>query len=551
MINQEIIQRTLECIYTVKVSADELYKSLECKRIKDFRCISNDLRNFLLMIQQINNKHTLENPEIKLSDAIESVIASLEQIYKYSGRNIPLALHKIEFELIPFIDSMYAEYYFWTCIFPHREKWEDYYKNEMPELYANKYIEKSIDEGKYKYDLSILVVGYNKLEYTQTCVNSVLAHLPEDVTCELILVNHGSTDETKSFFDTIKPTKQMDIKVNSSLNLAYTRIIEGEFYLAVSNDTIILHNAINNMLRAIIEDDTIGRVVPTTPNVSNLQTIKADFNDYDGLVKWAEKNNVYDIFRHETRTRLCDPISLTRSNVLLSKNGINMLGRYYTSADFQTFSFPDDEISMLLRRAELKSVLCKDAYCYHFGSVTINELTEQQKIDNAVAYTNGRIEFAKAFGIDPWGTGYCYDNNLFSAFECKFDGHVEVLGINCGMGSNSLKIKEIYKEKNHNLDVYLTNAVNEEIMVNETNAVSDETYLIKEIEKIEDIGNKKYHYIVLEDPFEESGHRLSDIDLLYDYLIDNGELYVKSNNDAEIDKYKTIDRIAGWLKFTK
>jgi hypothetical protein len=144
---------------------------------------------------------------------------------------------------MPFIATMYAEYYFWSSIFPYREKWDDYFKNEMPDLYANPYIEQSIAEGKYKYDLSILIVGYNKLDYTTVCVKSVLEHLPKDISVELILLNHGSSDGTKEYFESVKPTKQMDIKINSSLNVAYGRIIEGEFYIGVSNDTIMTPNA--------------------------------------------------------------------------------------------------------------------------------------------------------------------------------------------------------------------------------------------------------------------------------------------------------------------
>lgn len=549
--NQDVINHLLECTDTCKEVSHELYSLLSRGSIKDFNKVGSEFVIFLKKIQQTSDTYYDREGTVKLGNAVESVLYSLRNIIDYSKINIPLALNKIEFELIPFTKTMYAEFYFWSSVYPYREKWEDYYKNIMPDLYFNTYIEKSITTGEYKYDLSILIIGYNKLEYTQTCVRSVMMNLPEDVSCELILFNHGSNDGTKDFYESIRPTKQIDVKINGSLNYVYTRIIEGKYILFISNDTIITPYSIDNMLRILKENDDVGRVVPSTPNVSNLQTISSEFDDINQLMDWSKKNNAYDIYRHEVRTRLCDPISMMKSKDYLSKSGINMVGRYYTSLDFESFSFPDDEISMLFRRSSLKNILAKDAYCYHFGSVTINGISKEKKIDSDKMYLNGRKEFMRAFGIDPWGTGFCYDYNLFNSFDCKFDNHIEILGINCGMGSNSLKIKELYKENNHNLDVYLNNCVSEEVLIGELKAYSDEVHLISTIEEISVRQNKQYNYIVFEDPFANFEHKISDIEYLHDFLVNGGELYLKSNIEIVSEKYTKVERISEWLKFTK
>jgi len=58
-----------------------------------------------------------------------------------------------------------------------------------------------------------------------------LQQLPEEITYELILINHGSTDGTKEFFEQVGPHKQMDIEVNGGGMEALRRIMEGKYFL--------------------------------------------------------------------------------------------------------------------------------------------------------------------------------------------------------------------------------------------------------------------------------------------------------------------------------
>jgi hypothetical protein len=331
-------------------------------------------------------------------------------------------------------------------------------------------------------------------------------------------------------------------------------IIEGELYLQISNDTIIAPHAIDNMIRAMREDETIGWIVPTTPNISNFQTIPGDFTDYDSFLKWVEKNNIYNPYRHEVRTRLCNPIALYRSSTYISRSGIGIVGRQHTQ-NTRSMTFPDDLMSMLFRRRGLKSVLAKDAFCHHFGSVTINDDADEvnKKSTNAAeAYTRGRLDFKRAFGIDPWGTGFCYDYALAQSFECKFEGHIEVLGINCGLGSNSLKIKELYKEHKHNLDVNLTNVTGDESVLLDLRGVSDSAAVIRNLsDAFKDGRDRKYHYIVFEDEFKGIVHNSYGAADLFARLIDGGELYIKCGEEVFKGKFDSVTQIGDWVKITR
>jgi hypothetical protein len=376
--------------------------------------------------------------------------------------------------------------------------------------------------------------------------------MPHDINYELILYNHGSSDDTQYFFESINPHKQIDIKINGVQNAVVHFAIEGEYFLAISNDVIITPNSVSNMLRALKSDNSIGFIVPSTPNISNCQTILAP--DYmDELAKWSLENNVYDEFRHEQRVRLCNPLSMVKSCLLSADHGIGCVGRHFTGGDRMAATFPDDLISMLMRRNGLKNILMKDAYCHHFGSVTISDDLKKKQTNQALMYANGRRDFKNMFGIDPWGTGHCYDPGLYIShrFECKFDGHIEILGINCGLGSNSLKIKELYKEQKHNLDVRLTNVTDDSSFEVDLRGVSDNVRIVNKATEVFSEFDLKYHHIVVEDAFNIHVNTGKFIDLCLSHLIENGTLCIKFTDSKELKKvserYKNAKIINNWI----
>ena len=535
----EKIQRTIDVLSVVQGAASSMYSELLQGHKDLFLEMATKLDIILEKLEKDAEEQEQQVKGLRLGKAAISVQASLRRICRYSLYNIPLAIRKTEYELIPFVNDMYAEYYFWTCIFPFREKWDDYYKNEMPLLMGNPYVRDSREKGNYKYDLSICVLSYNKLDYTKRCIDYLIRFMPRNLKCELILTNNGSSDGTKEYFDSIMPTKQLDIRENWAFCRGPERIVEGEFYLAVSNDVLVMPHAIENMLRLMKEDSKVGLVVPATPNISNYQAESRNFNDWGEMETWAEKNNVYDPCRHEVRTRLMNPIEMGRSDYMTE----SMANGYHLSDISNAYSFPDDIIAVLCRRKGYKMILAKDAYCYHYGSVTIkddeakNQTSDEERRE---LYFRGKKKFEEMFGIDPWGTGFCYDI-IFRNVELKFDGHIEVLGLNTGIGANPLKIREQYKEIKRNTDVTLTYYEQDEKFFEEVKAYADETAMVRSIDDVlKHTGDKRYHYIVFEEPFRQSKGGMRELERLADILVPNGEIYLAANGYIKCKRFECI-----------
>jgi len=525
---EQVVLQILELLQTMQDACQELYTSVEIGNKRIFDQLCHDMSSGLLQVlQAIDGHETAGNQQ--LFKAGKSILDSIRRVKEYFRSDRETCLRKIEFEVLPLLQEAYGMYYFFQYLADHPERLPEYYAKERNLLFSNEYVNDALEHGQFKYEASIYVMAYNKLEYTKICVESLLKNLPANLNYELILVNHGSTDGTKEYFESIHPNKQLDIAVNGGGAGAIDRIFEGEFLIGISNDIVVMPHAIENMLACIRSDSRIAWVVPTTPNISNFQTIPACYSSLEELTEFARQNNCQDSYRWEQRVRLCNPIHIMRASVFHATKGLCVRRMFHTTHPIHAFSFPDDRVSLLLRRNGYKMMLAKDAYCHHFGSVTLKDEIRQQ--NEQKYYTEGRIEFQKAFGVDPWGPGFCYDPVFMRRVVEDEQGHIKVLGINCGLGSNPLKVKEQIKEYCHNTDCKLSFITDNSSYFADLVGIGDETKIVLSIEELKlALSGDIFQYIIWELPFLPK----YEFELLLKYvkgrLAPFGKLLIKLND---------------------
>lgn len=548
--DKNVIYEIIESIDIAIEATAEIYSNILEYNYKE---ANNMLNELFTLIKSINNYYIpKEGEDITENKICESILYSIRKINIFSKTRSNNLLNKIEFELLPLIEELRLEVYKDKVInYENEEEKISFFKDDIKELCYNKYVEEAEKSGQYKYDLSIIVLGYNKLDYTKECINSIIKEVPDYINYELILVNHGSSDGTEEYFEKLSPTKQLNILKNGGGMMALTRIIEGKYFMAISNDIVIGKNAIENMYKCISSSDDIGAVVPSTCNISNYQRVKeAVYSDMDGFESFVKENNKYDPYRHEEKVRLCNPVTVGKTSLFYSKQGIHP-DRFVLANDIM--SFPDDKMSLMLRRKGYKLILENDAYCHHYGSVTIKEeMDNKGKEYSDKFYLRGRKAFLNEFGIDPWGKGFCFDINVINAIEIR-SSDKKILSIDCGLGSNPLKIREEIYQKYHKkieMDAILT----------EKNYCEDIKYLYDNIIISEDICNidfnnidNKYDYIVCEANLDEENkdYLLNEIYRLMDegcqLCIYDKDNYV--NKDIFIDC--NISNIGQWKIVSK
>lgn len=546
MDDQSVIQ-ILDLIQTLQQACPEIYASAENGRGELFERLCDDIESGLNCIMNlIDQAETEGNRSLRL--ICQSSLDSFRRMRSSYPQNIEHCLKKIEYECLPLLQEAYASYYVYQYLADHPEHLPEYETKERALLYGNSYIDRAIETGQYRYEVSLVITAYNKLEYTKRCVESLLANIPEGLNYELILMNHGSNDGTKEYFETIHPDKQLDIAVNGGGGKAAARITEGEFEIWISNDIIVTPHAIENLLACMRSDPKIVWAVPATSNVSNLQALPAQYASLDGLAEFALENNQQDPCRWEQRTRLCNPMDIRRSSVWYASSGLALYSQcIHPLRPGHRVSFPDDRTALLLRRNGYKMMLVKDAYCHHFGSVTWKPIIQQQ--GESAYYAEGRQDFISIFGVDPWGTGFCFDPVFLERIVGESTGHIEILGVNCGLGSSSLKIKEQIKEYCRNLDVCLTNITGSEKFLEDLAGVSDRVKKIDSLKKLQSfLSKRRFDYIVWEDPFSQEISEQKILRLLLQSLAPAGQLLAKRDFRADAIWTELGD---GWFRHIK
>lgn len=108
--------------------------------------------------------------------------------------------------------------------------------------------------------ISLIVPVYNVEEYLDDCIESMLNQTYGNI--EIILVNDGSTDESKKicekFVKLDKRVKLISIE-NSGINIAREKGFyksKGEFILFVDSDDMISKNSVRSLYEAIIKENT-------------------------------------------------------------------------------------------------------------------------------------------------------------------------------------------------------------------------------------------------------------------------------------------------------
>lgn len=515
--NQELTYNILEILQTMQDAAKQMKQQYSVGNMEMFNSLSMDLWDGLFAVQQTARQEVPEGSRIRLADACTCAMESLKDINYYVQTAPQKVEWKLEYELMPIIETTAMQFYYWGIVYEHPEKEEEFqeYLKET-DTFALMRIPK--EEQEYPVDISIVILAYNHLDYTMQCVESVLRNLPKKIRTEVILLNHGSSDGTKAFFEGMEEVRVLNVAVNGAMpGMVVKANSRGKYYMQISNDIIIGENALDNLYQCVVEHPDYGYVVPTTPAVSNLQLIPANYTTREQFETFARNNNQYDEKRQEQRVRLCNPIQ-----IMPTKAFVKMICEMYVDKCCSVQSFPDDKNSLWMRRNGYKCILAKDAYCHHFGSVTLkHDLGSERKQQQF--YLEGRRDFYEKYGVDPWGLGFCYDPQLFDKWEIPLLDKATVLGINCGLGSNSLKVKEILREKGAE-HVTLYNATQEVRFLEDLKGVSDKAFSCNELSDIvANTGVKKYNYVVVEGKLLNSYGKtvqqmLKEAGILYDEL---------------------------------
>lgn len=442
MDKKKLLPQILELLDTACQGSLELLRCWSDNKTGEAVQLIQDLRAVIRSISDTGLAPQLERA--CAAEMLENIECTLDEIEgAFQTGSTDRAAMKTEFQLFPFLRQLKESFYFWGAVYPDREEMERYYREEFAPHNCNLYVD---ENGESPVRLSVVVAAYNHLDTTRGCIEQLLKETDfEHLQAELILIDHGSSDGTLEYFESLGVGKVIHFKKNVRMYMfsVLSQICLGKYFVFVSNDILVTRNWADILMTCLESDPNIIAAVPATPNIANLQMLNSPTNDPKEFIRWANGQNRSDPSRWNDRARLMPPVGMYRTS-LVSKVGL-------ADPYFYSMEFWDDDFSLRARRAGYRQIVCPDVACYHFGSVTSNEGKVKE---NTLVY--GRELFLQKNGVDAWGSGFCYDYHAIQIFQQIFSSREsqDVLCLDCGMGDTPLQIKNELRHLHRDCELY-------------------------------------------------------------------------------------------------
>jgi GT2 family glycosyltransferase len=363
--------------------------------------------------------------------------------------------------------------------------------------------------------VSIIMLAYNKLEYTKLAVDSLYKYTSH-IDFEFISVNNGSSDGTKEYLDSLPNKKKISFETNVGGDRAFNEGInhaEGEYTVFLNNDLILTENWLDNLIVVLESDPNIGVAVPACNSSSNFQTIPLEYYNTIQLQEAAKKYNKSNSRLWEERLRLMLYAAIFRTKELKDIEGLDEI--------YSPGGFDDDDLTCRYRRSGYKLIFAKDTYIHHYGSVTIGD-------SYASILGRNREIFKNKFGYDSWEANDI-DFEILNSLEYSNKGEVNILGVGKSCAATLLQMKNRFREVGVD-KIALEYVTLESKYIKDLNTVCDRVYegTMEEINSI--LERKKYNYIYLENAINSLEEYVYALKNLCNYLSDiDGNLILSMN----------------------
>jgi GT2 family glycosyltransferase len=211
--------------------------------------------------------------------------------------------------------------------------------------------------------VSIVLAAFNALEYTRTCLESIIKYT--SVPYELILVNNGSSDGTKEHFETIPGAHLIHNETNLGFSRGYNQGIKassGKYVVLINNDCIVSSNWLENMLSCAASDPAIGLVGPRGNRINGPQRLERQFNSMSEFHRFARD------FNRPDPQRWFEVKNIVGFCLLVKREVVEEIGHFDESYGLGTHE--DRDYALRARQAGFKLYCAGDVIVYHFSHRT-------------------------------------------------------------------------------------------------------------------------------------------------------------------------------------
>lgn len=389
-----------------------------------------------------------------------------------------------------------------------------YCDNETDYAYIQGLINSLKEENNITVNnVSFIILSYNTLEYTQTCIDSIRQNTMESCR-EIIIVDNASTDGSVEWLRQQTDIILRENKENSGFpkgcNEGIALASEANDIFLLNNDTLLPPNALFWLRMGLYESDEVGTTGSVTNYAANLQALVFREPCLENYLGFAAINNIPKQYPYEEKLYLIG-FALLIKRATFEKVGL-------LDERFSPGNYEDNDYGLRVLQAGYKNVLCKNSFIIHFGSKSFGKVsTTHMELLNRNAQ-----KFKEKWNLNP-NYYFLPRPELVDLVVEEKETALHVLEIGCGCCATSAYLKSIYP----NIETYGVEIVPEAASI----AQHISNVICADIETLNFPWEKEFFdYIILGDVLEHLHNPVDVLKSLYKHVKTGGHLIISMPN---------------------
>ncbi|MFL9583174.1 glycosyltransferase [Stenotrophomonas sp. AB1(2024)] len=225
--------------------------------------------------------------------------------------------------------------------------------------------------------VSVVVLCYNNLEYTQACLES-LEKYSDYPNLEVIAVDNASSDATPEYLARWEREGRNRRYIANATNLGFSAgnnvglaAATGDYLVLLNNDTHVTPGWVRTMCSHLRRNPTVGLVGPVTNNIGNEARIEIEYADMEEMIENAARHT-------RKHAGLSYPLNTAAFFcVMMTRAAYETVGAMDEA--FGVGFFEDDDYCRRLNQHNLDVICADDVFVHHHLSASFNKLKAEAK----------------------------------------------------------------------------------------------------------------------------------------------------------------------------
>ena len=241
--------------------------------------------------------------------------------------------------------------------------------------------------------VSVIVLTYDNLEFTQACLHSLEVHT-QYPNWELLLVDNASNDGTQEFLADYAERNPRARLTQNEQNLGFAagnnrglEAADGEYLVILNNDTYVTRGWLLDLIRHMRRDPKLGLVGPVTNNIGNEAKIPIEYADMDEMQRAAVAYTSKHA-RQELDARVVAFFCAAMPRSVYERMG-------GLDERFGLGFFEDDDYCRRVEQAGFRIAIAEDVFVHHHLSASFSKLDDEKKQE---LFDRNRVLYEEKWG---------------------------------------------------------------------------------------------------------------------------------------------------------